>query len=57
MKEAMAKPNLELFKFDGNRTTYSRFISTFETAIEQSEPDDRRKLFYLIQHCTGKVNV
>ena len=55
MKEAMAKPNLELFKFDGNPTTYSRFIFTFETAIEQSEPDDRRKLLYLIQHCTGKA--
>ena len=55
MKEAMGKPNLELFKFDGNPTTYSRFIFTFETAIEQSEPDDRRKLLYLIQHCTGKA--
>ena len=55
MKEAMAKPNLKLFKFDGNPTTYSRFIFTFETAIEQSEPDDRKKLLYLIQHCTGKA--
>ena len=40
-------------KFDGNPTAYSRFIFTF--AIEQSEPDDRRKLLYLIQHCTGKA--
>ena len=55
MKEAMSKPTLELFKFDGNPTAYSRFISVFESTLEATENDDRRKLLYLIQHCTGKA--
>ena len=55
MKEAMTKPTLELFKFDGNPTAYSRFISVFETTVEAVEANDTRKLLYLIQHCTGKA--
>ena len=51
----MSKPTLELFKFDGNPTAYSRFISVFESTVEATENDDRRKLLYLIQHCTGKA--
>jgi len=54
MKEAMTKPTLELFKFNGNPTANSRFIFMFETTTEAVETDDRRKLLYLIQHCTGK---
>ena len=46
MKEAMTKPTLELFKFDGNPTTYSCFISVFETTVEAVEANDMRKL-----HC------
>ena len=55
MKEAMTKPTLELFKFDGNPTAYFRFISVFETTVEAVEVNDTRKLLYLIQHCTGKA--
>ena len=44
MKDVMSKPTLELFKFDGNPTSYSRFISVFESTVEATENDDRRKL-------------
>ena len=49
------KPILELFKFDGNPTPYLRFMSVFESTIETVESDDKVKLLYLIQHCTGKA--
>ena len=49
------KPILELFKFDGNPTTYLQFVSVFESTIETVESDDQVKLLYLIQHCTGKA--
>ena len=55
MKEAMTKPTLELFKFDGNPTAYSRFVSAFKTTVEAVESNDSRKLLYLIQHCTEKA--
>ena len=47
------KPIPELFKFDGNLTAYLRFISVFESTIENLESDDKAKLLCLIQHCTG----
>ena len=49
------KPNLELFKFCGEATTYTRFITTFEATIEVNERDYRLKLIYLLQHCEGKA--
>ena len=49
------KPIRELFKFDGNPTTYLRFMSVFESTIETVKNDDKVKLLYLIQHCTGKA--
>ena len=49
------KPNLELFKFCGEATTYTRFIATFEATIEANERDYRLKLLYLLQHCEGKA--
>ena len=49
------KPILELFKFDGNPTTYLRFMSVFESTIETVEIDDKVKLLYLNQHCVGKA--
>ena len=55
MKESMIKPNLELFKFNGDPTAYARFVTTFETTIEAIESDDRKKLLYLIQLCGEKV--
>ena len=49
------KTILKLFKFDGNPTTYLRFMSVFESTIETVESDNKVKLLYLIQHCTGKA--
>ena len=50
-----SKPTLELFKFNGDSTTYTRFISTLEATIEKLETDNRIRLLYLIQHCDGKA--
>ena len=55
MKEAMSKPTLKLFKFDEKPMAYSRFISVFESTLEETENDDGQKLLYLIQHCTDKA--
>ena len=55
IKKAMSKPTLKLFKFHWNSTAYSRFISVFESTVKATENDDRRKLLYLIHHCTGKA--
>ena len=55
MKDCMKKPNLEPFKFDGDPTEYSRFMSTFETTLASMENDDRRSLLHLIQNCSRKV--
>ena len=49
------KPNLELFKFCGEATTYTRFIATFKATIEANERDYRLKLLCLLQHCEGKA--
>ena len=46
---------LELLKFDGNPLTYLKFISAFESTIEVVEHDDKVKLLYLIQYCSGKA--
>ena len=51
----LRKPALELLKFDGNPLTYLKFISAFESTIEAVEHDDKVKLLYLIQYCSGKA--
>jgi len=51
----MNKLNLELFKFNGDATTYIRFINTLETTIEKIESDNHMRLLYIIQHCEGKA--
>ena len=49
------KPILKLYIFDDNPTTYLQFMSVLESTIEIVESDDKVKLLYLIQHCTGKA--
>ena len=49
------KPTLELFKCDGNLTTYLLFMSVFESTIETVESNEKVKLLYHIQHCTDKA--
>ena len=55
VESRLRKPALELLKFDGNPLTYLKFISAFECTIEAVEHDDKVKLLYLIQYCSGKA--
>ena len=55
LHNTLNKPNLELFKFSGDVTAYTRFISTLEATIKLKERDKRLRLLYLIQHCEGKA--
>ena len=34
---------------------YVTFFHNFETYLEKDNPDDSRRLQFLIQHCTGKA--
>ena len=55
VESRLRKPALELLKFDGNPLTYLKFISASESTIEAVEHDDKVKLLYLIQYCSGKA--
>ena len=55
VESRLRKPALELLKFDGNPLTYLKFILAFESTIEAAEHDDKVKLLYLIQYCSGKA--
>ena len=55
VESRLRKSALELLKFDGNPLTYLKFISAFESTIEAVEHDDKVKLLYLIQYCSGKA--
>ena len=55
IRDSIHRPPLELIKFDGDPMKYSRFMTTFETTVEQVELDDQRRLLYLLQHCEGKA--
>ena len=46
-------PKPELLSFDGSPDNYSRFMKNFECAIECRVKDNRLRLSYLIQYCTG----
>ena len=50
-----SKLNLELFKFNGDFTSYTHFISTLESTIERLEIDNCIWLLYWIQHCKSKA--
>ena len=45
---------LRSWLFSGDPMQYWKFITNFETAIESQVSDNRKRLGYLIQHCTGE---
>ena len=49
----MSKP--DIVTFDGNPSCYWNFMHSFETNVEAKVKDDRMRLTYLIQFCTGKA--
>ena len=55
IRDSIHKPSLELIEFDSDPMKYSRFMTTFETTVEQVELDDQRRLLYLLLHCEGKA--
>ncbi|XP_071476616.1 uncharacterized protein [Diadema antillarum] len=52
---AFSLPKPDLVTFDGNPTVYRSFINSFEVNVEQKVLDDRTRLTYLIQYCSGKA--
>ena len=46
-------PRPELFTFDGNPLTYHKFTQNFEANLAREATNDRMRLVYLIQQCTG----
>ncbi|XP_071483331.1 uncharacterized protein [Diadema antillarum] len=48
-------PKPDLVTFDSNPTVYRSFINSFEVNVEQKVLDDRTRLTYLIQYCSGKA--
>ena len=53
VKDSLTLPKPDLMSFSGDPTDYFRFISTFEANIANRVRDDRLKLAYLIQYCSG----
>ena len=54
MVSTLHVPNPEIMTFSGDPMQYWKFITNFETAIESQVSDNRKRLGYLIQHCTGE---
>ncbi len=46
-------PRPEIITFDGNPIDYFRFTHSFDTNISARTKDNRQKLSYLIQYCSG----
>ena len=55
LQEGFNLPKPELLTLYGTPTDYCKFISNFETNIENRVNDDRLKLSYLIQYCNGEA--
>ena len=55
LQEGFNLPKPELLTFNGTPTDYCKFISNFETNIENKVNDERLKLSYLIQYCSGEA--
>ena len=55
LQEGFNLPKPELLTFNGTPTDYCKFISNFETNIENKVNDERLKLSYLIQYCNGEA--
>ena len=48
-------PKIEILKFSGDPTKYTRFIKTFEANVEISVQDSNKRLLLLLQHCEGEA--
>ena len=55
LKQVVVMPKVEYQHFDGDPLKYVTFFHNFETYLEKDNPDDSRRLQFLIQHCTGKA--
>ena len=55
LRQVVTSPKVEYLRSDGDPPRYVSFIHSFETYLEQDNPDDSRRLQLLIQHCTGKA--
>ena len=55
LRQVVTSPKIEYLRSDGDPPRYVSFIHSFETYLEQDNPDDSRRLQLLIQHCTGKA--
>ena len=42
-------------RFDGDPIKYVSFVHNFETCLEKDNPDNSRRLQWLIQHCYGRA--
>ena len=48
-------PKIEILKFSGDPTKYTRFIKTFEANVEIPVQDSNKRLLLLLQHCEGEA--
>ncbi|XP_060560451.1 uncharacterized protein LOC132720344 [Ruditapes philippinarum] len=55
LQEGFNLPKPELLTFTGSAIDYCKFIKNFETNIESKILDNRLRLSYLIQYCTGEA--
>ena len=55
LNEGFNLPKAEILTFDGNPLEYWKFIHNFEVNIVGQTNDPRKRLTYLIQHCTGEA--
>lgn len=55
LQEGFNLPKPELLTFNGSAIDYCKFIKNFETNVESKICDNRLRLSYLIQYCTGEA--
>lgn len=55
LQEGFSLPKPELLTFSGSALEYCKFIKNFETNVECKVSDNRLRLSYLIQYCTGEA--
>lgn len=55
LHEGFNMPKPELLTFGGSPTEFCKFIRNFDVNIDDKVCNDRQKLCYLIQHCTGEA--
>ena len=55
LRQVVVMPKVEYQHFDGDPLKYVTLFHNFETYLEKDNPDDSRRLQFLIQHWTGKA--